>query len=127
MKALKRWFVTHLYIKIYRNQFVIENLDDEVPARSFKAEKPFTTQRLLVGEFKIAEECLSQAIKETLPGRWLKIAPTVLFQPMEMIEGGLSFVETRCLEELCQGAGAAKVVLWVGEALDRNQALAKLH
>lgn len=45
---------------------------------------------------------------------------------MERCEGGLSQVEERVLHELAAGAGARKVVVWVGAELSDGEVLAKL-
>jgi len=52
--------------------------------------------------------------------------PRVLIQPLEMTEGGLSEVEDRLFRELALGAGARKVVIWVGKELSVIEAQEKL-
>ena len=42
---------------------------------------------------------------------------------MEMIDGGLSQVEERAFIELATGAGARKVVLWIGHELSDQEVI----
>ncbi len=116
-------FSTPLYIKVYKDSFVIRDLSRQNPERRFSAAQAFTSQRLLVGNFSQAEACLQQAVRTMLPKRFIPRRPAVLIQPMEMIEGGLSQVEERILNELVLGTGAYKVVLWLGRELDDNEAI----
>lgn len=46
---------------------------------------------------------------------------------MEMVDGGLSEVERRVFRELAFGAGARRMVLWVGDELTLEQVNAKLE
>lgn len=85
---------------------------------------PFSTERLLVGMFSIAESALRGALAK-VRGRRLR-KDRVLIQPLEMIDGGLSEVEERVLLELAAGAGCGKAVVWVGEELSDQAVRAKL-
>lgn len=123
---MKHLFSVPLYIKVYKNSFVIRNVSAKSPERRFSAAQAFSTKRLLVGNFTQAETCLQQAIENLVPKRFIPRPIAVLIQPMEMIEGGLSQIEERILNELALGAGAYKVVLWVGRELADNEALKKL-
>ncbi len=122
---LKRLLGAKFYVKIYKNKIVIKNLSNALPAQMFMPDTPFTSTRLLVGAFSPAVQCLTQAIKSTKT--WLGASPRLLIQPMEMNEGGLSEVEERIFRELGLGAGARKIVLWVGEELANDKALQKLN
>jgi len=79
--------------------------------------KPFTTKRLLLGDFSIAEQYLKEGIAKVHEGRWISASPVVVIQPLEMIEEGLSPVEDRLFKELAAGAGARKMSVWVGHEL----------
>lgn len=129
---LSTFFAADLYVKVYRNKFIIENINtvtDNAAARSFKTfipESCFTTERLLAGNFMAAEHCLKKAVKSTLPKRLIPLSPAILIQPMEMIEGGLSEVEERLFQELAHGAGAFKVVVWLGKELSASEVAEKI-
>ena len=123
---IKNLLATNIYVKVYRNKLVIRLLDEAESEKTFSPTKNFTTERLLVGNFIIGEDCLKQSIKEILPKKLFTQIPSVLIHPMEMIEGGLSDIESRVFRELAFGAGAVKVVLHVGEELTKPQAIDKL-
>lgn len=115
-----------LYVRVRRNQFRVRNLESAAEA-TFDAQPPFTTARLLIGQFLAAENLLKRALKETSTGGIFAITPRVLIQPLEMIEGGLSEVEERVLREVAIGAGASKVVVWVGHELSDAEVREKLN
>lgn len=115
-----------LYVKIYKNKIVIKNLTDNLPTQMFAPDVAFTTTRLLIGNFIPAVECLKQAIKSSRSKSLLAGSPTILLQPMEMCEGGLCEIEDRVMRECALGAGARKVVLWIGEELANEKALEKI-
>ena len=113
------------YVRVRKNQFRVRNLDSAAEA-TFEAQPPFTTARLLIGQFSAAENLLRRALKETVKGGLFAVSPQVLIQPLEMIEGGLSEVEERVLREVAMGAGASKVVVWVGHELSDAEVKEKL-
>ncbi|TXS91941.1 hypothetical protein FV139_14540 [Parahaliea maris] len=123
MSGLRNRFSTPLHIQIYANKIRVSTLD--LPQRHMERipQEPFTTPRLLVGNFKSAEKCLADAISELTRGKWMKKSFRVVIQPMEMAETGLCEVEERVLSELASSAGAHEVVIHVGALLSREQAL----
>jgi hypothetical protein len=114
------------YVKIYRNKFIIENVSENTVQRSFSPSMPFTTERLLVGEFSLAVEFLKNAIKSMFANKLMLRKPAILLHPMEMISGGLCEVEHRLFQELALAAGGHKVVIWTGEELSKVQVKEKL-
>jgi len=112
-----------MYARVKRNKIKLKNIKTQREIEE-AAIPGFTTKRLLVGEFSIAEKLLSTMIKKLHDG-WLTATPTMIIHPLEMIEGGLSPVEERLLIELSAGAGARKVHLWVGDQLS-DEAVLKL-
>ncbi len=81
----------------------------------------------MIGQFLVAENLLKRAVKEMSKGGIFAISPRVLIQPLEMVEGGLSEIEERVLKEVTMGAGASKVVVWVGRELSDAEAKEKLN
>lgn len=115
-----------LYVKIYKNRIRVNHIqrNREVSERSVS---PFTTQRLLVGNFSVAERLLKSALEKLGSSGLFAVKPIVLIQPMEMIEGGLSEVEDRVIRELAIAAGARKVFVWVGKMLTNEEVINKVN
>lgn len=116
-----------VYVRVFANRFVLKRLAgaEETPV-TVLSPAAFTTARLLVGEFAIAERVLRQALRNLEKRPWLRSSPVVLLHPMEQVQGGLCEVEERIFRELAIGAGARKVVLWIGPELSDAEALARL-
>ena len=120
---IKKLFASDLYIKVRKNRFEAKNLSSNGGWESINSELPFTTERLLVGNFSAAEPTLTKLVKSINSGGLFKKSPQVVIQPMELIEGGLSEVEERIFKELALGAGAFKVVLHTGSELTDSEAV----
>lgn len=105
---------------VRKNHMEVMNLKDGAVAMGTGI---FTTTRLLVGDFKVAEDLLTRLVKEVKASGLFAAQPRLLIQPLEMIEGGLSAVEERVFLELGAGAGARHVKLHLGEKLDQQEAL----
>ncbi len=112
-----------LYLQIHVNRVVLRSLGKNPTTVQVHAERPFTSQRLLVGHFSEAEHAVKDAIQQLLAGRWLASVSVLIIQPMEMVEGGLSQVEERLLLDLGASAGARRVRLWTGDELSDQEAL----
>ena len=112
-----------IYIKIYENSVHIRNIEDRKEIE-LSASSPFSTERLLIGEFTVAQTLLAKGIKIVMGKKFF--APIILMHPIEKIDGGLSQVEERVLKDLAIIAGAQKVVLWVGQELTDKDVLEKV-
>ncbi|MEW6647528.1 MAG: 1-pyrroline-5-carboxylate dehydrogenase [Pseudomonadota bacterium] len=119
---LRALFSNNIYIKVYANRFVLRKLGDGARSVTVMADEPFTTERLLVGQFAVAEHLLKRGLTELVAGNWFAPSPVVVIHPLEKVEGGLSEVEERIFRELAAGAGARKVVLWLGRELSDAEA-----
>ncbi len=86
----------------------------------------FRHPRTLLADFAVAEQTLRRLLKRLQPPALLRPAPTVVLQPLEQLEGGLTQVEIRALVELLRGAGARQVFIWTGKELERSE-LERLH
>lgn len=123
-KMIRKLFNNTLYVKIYQNRFDLKHIESG-DSRSVIAQKAFSTERLLLGQFTEAEETLKKGLEELYTGRWFAPSPVAIVQPMEKVEGGLSQVEERVFRELIIGAGARAVFVWVGSELSDQEVLAK--
>lgn len=119
---LKKLFVADLYLKVRKNQFEVKNLTENGAWKIATPEQPFTTDRLLVGQFSAAEPVLKELVKDVMPSGFMKKSAQIIIHPMDMVEGGLCEVEERVFTELGLGAGAYKVKLHVGEGLTDEEA-----
>ena len=122
---MKKTFSVELYVKVARDSFKISPVSEPTRERVFTPAEAFTTQRLLVGQFSVAERCLRDAIGSIAGKSFIPKYLGIVVHPEEMVDGGLSEVEDRLFRELCLGAGARKVAIWVGGPLDTLQ-LSKL-
>lgn len=116
--------MSDLIVYVQRNQMEVVNLKD---GKAAHGNGPFTTTRLLVGEFKVAEELLTRLVKEVKSSGLFSTQPRLLIQPLEMTEGGLAQVEERVLLELGAGAGARHVKLRVGPKLNQQAAVEAIN
>ena len=116
-------FANTLYVQVRKNHFRLRHIEGK-QEREVSAQTPFTTTRLLLGQFQAAETLLKQAIRAIGSGSFFQVSPVVVIQPMEMVEGGLSEVEERALRELARSAGARRVFVHIGAALSDAEVLA---
>jgi hypothetical protein len=112
-----------LYIQVKENSFVLRSVIDK-KSIVINANLPFSTNRLLIGEFSIAEEVLKSGIKE-FDESFMK--PTVVIHPMENIDDKLSEVEKNVLKELAFSIGAKDVKIWLGEELSDKELLGHIE
>ena len=80
---------------------------------------------MLVGNFTAAQSCLKSLLAQAR-GSGFALSVVVLIHPLEKIEGGLSQVEERLFRELAVGAGASKVLVWIGATLSDSEVIEKL-
>lgn len=96
-------------LEIYKNKMVLTGdgrILTSVP------ETPFSTARLLVGNFDSASKCLEVGAKKLNAIGYFKRAPTFDIYPKDLSSGGLSQVEDRILRELAVSVGARKVDIY---------------
>jgi hypothetical protein len=119
---LKTFFANTVYVQVRKNSFWLRHIESG-KEREMPAQEPFTTTRLLVGQFQAAESLLRKAIKAIGNGGLFQVSPVVVIHPMEMVEGGLSQVEERVYRELARSAGARSVIVHVGKPLQEAEVL----
>lgn len=117
---LRRIIPATLYVKVMRDKFLVRHLESgrEVILESTE---PFSTSRLLVGEFTPAADTLRKAFRQVLPGSRYLSAPRVVMHQTMMAEGGLSAVEQRVLLEVADYAGAKRATVWTGRDLSDDE------
>lgn len=110
-------FSTELYVRVFTDAFKVALVSSPGTEQVFSPSQPFTTKRLLVGQFSVAEHCLKNAIESLVGKSLIPKSVAAVIHPQEMIDGGLSEVEEKVFRELGLGAGAKKVAVWVGGVL----------
>lgn len=95
-----------LYIKVRKNHFTVREIESK---REVSGSGDFSNQRLLIADFFKAEKVLCDLIEQIYPSLWwrnlLRIDRfDVVISALEMIDGGLSQVEERVLQEVVAGA-----------------------
>ncbi len=94
----------YAYIRLYENRVVIKNpkTNDSVEK---KALLPFSSSRLLLADFIVAENLIREILPEIYEKKLISKPLAVLFQPMEKTEGGLSRVEKASFNDLAVQIG----------------------
>ena len=116
-KLLADYFKSEIYARIYANRITLRLVRKNTILERFSV-PPFTSRRLLVGDFTTAEKLLAGSVKELVGRRWFALSPSILVHPVEMVEGGLSQVEERVFLELGYGARGRNVRVYVGPELN---------
>lgn len=113
---LKTLLANTIYVQVRKNALRVRHIEQK-REREILASKPFTTTRLLVGQFQEAASLLKKGISEIVGPGLFKTSPAAVIHPLEMVEGGLSEVEERVFRELALAAGSRDVVVHIGATL----------
>lgn len=92
-----------LHVRIGHNTLQIHRIDG-AGSPPVTATAPFSNARLLISDFERAQHCLRQAARRTGALDWYRWSPDVVIQPDIELEGGLSMVERRVLQEVAEEA-----------------------
>ena len=103
--------------KGHRVVFKIGASCKSLDAKKYQIINPFSHPRSLMVDFEVAEKLLQHAIRELHKSNFLTPSPRVIIQPMEKIDGGLTFIERKAFGELCLGAGAIEVIVYTGDEM----------
>jgi len=110
----------HVYLKIKINRMWAKQLEGQTVVE-LHADEPFTTERLLIGNFASALLVTKAALKKVNLGKQRWITPKVVIHPLEYTEGGVSPVEKRLFWELAASANAFDIRVWEGAELSDMQ------
>jgi hypothetical protein len=102
-----------LYVQVFTNRFLVQNVDTGSSA-DIAHNLKFSSPRMLIADFTVAERLLREAVREVGKGF---LGAHMLMHPMELVDGGIAPVEVRTFVELAIGAGASKVAVWSGPVL----------
>lgn len=82
---MKKAFTVELYIKVFKDTFKVSRVSEPNSEHVFISSEPFTTKRLLVGEFGIAERCLKNAIKSVVGTSFIPKSVSVVLHPQKRV------------------------------------------
>ena len=112
----------HVYLKIRINEVWAKQIEGQTIVKLY-ADEPFTTDRLLIGNFDSALLLTKAAIKQVNLGKRRWVTPKICVHPLDYIEGDLSPVEKRLFWELATAANAFDVRVWEGSELSDMQVI----
>jgi rod shape-determining protein MreB and related proteins len=110
----------HVYLKLKINKVWAKQIEGQTVVE-LCADEPFTTKRLLIGNFASALSVTNTAIKQVNLGKRRWVSPNVVIHPLEYTEGGLSPVEKQLFCELAYSANSFNVRVWEGAELSDMQ------
>lgn len=113
-----------LYIKLWRNQIEVIDVEKNISVRE-KSNTPFSNSRLIISEFLIAESFFKKVFLRLKKNYKIKRYDTILVHPMELNEGGISEVEKRIFMESFERVGARRILIWEGRELSNREVLKK--
>ncbi len=89
-----------LYIKLFKNRIVICRLDN---GKCMESESKFSSNRILFADYEKIEIEMKKVLGYLLDDKVLiKPSLKMIFQQLEMNEGGLSSVERRAIIDSCE-------------------------
>lgn len=118
-------FKKNVYVQVFANRIVAKNLENG-QVSDVQAVRPFSHPRTLLDDCNEAGATMRAAIL-ALKGKDFFLIQGLVIQAMEKNEGGLTAIEKNILRELALTFGAAKVVVWEGEALTDAAVLEKIN
>jgi rod shape-determining protein MreB len=84
---------------------------------------PFTHPRTLISDFTVAEQVVKHFVQKAskAAGGIFRPSPIVVLHPLVDPEGGFTQIELRAMREMAMGAGARKVIIWIGRELSNDE------
>jgi hypothetical protein len=112
-----------LYIKVSSNYVEIIDVDKNKKVNG-KSIEPFSSERLLIAEFSVAEDFMNDLINKLKRNNR---SNAILFHPIDFVEGRISEVETRIFLEISARLKGRKVKIWVGQELTNKRVIEELN
>ncbi len=125
MSLLELFKHNRLYIKVSKNYVEIIDVDKNIRV-SEKSEKPFSSERLLIAEFNIAENFMNDLILKLKAKSSINRYSSILFHPLDYTEGGIAEVENRIFLEIAERLKGKIVKVWEGKELTNSQVIKEL-
>lgn len=115
-----------LYIRVHKNRFFIRHIEDGSEVSRTCLDK-FSTDDALIGDYYLAERCLSESLEELLGNSLRFLSPRAVIHQTDMVGKGISLDERRMLEEIAIRAGLEAVVVWDGHPLSDDEVLEQIE
>lgn len=112
-----------IYAKIAANKINFRNIQNGTE-EIVTPEKPFTTVRMLVGEYIPYEMCFKKGLLKVRKKGFFSAGPSVVVHATEMNDGGLCEIERRILQEVALTAGAKRALVYEGPVLSDQEVAA---
>ena len=109
-----------VYVQIHKNRFEMKQIEGGT-STVLDAFPPFSTQRMLVGEYSVAEHLFKKGIKELIGSVWIPPKFRIVMHPHDFTEGGLCQVEERVLQQLASSMQPRTIKIHIGETLADNE------
>src|SRR5262245_34926287 len=110
------------YIQIRRDRITVRDVHTGL-SHTEAPPSPFTSQRLLVGDFVVASKLLESMVGRLYGHSLVAFRVPAVVHQLEMADGGLSPVEERVLLELADSARCDVALIHVGAELSDQQVL----
>ena len=145
IKNLLKMFNTTLYVQIWQDRIKVTDIKtnavfDQKPLVQIETKSngvkfvtaignqamvnvvnPFLHPRTLLNDFYVAEKLLQKIVIQLIGKKFISPIPAIIIHPMEKTEGGLTMIEIRAFEELAQGVGARKSVVYQGAEMSISE------
>lgn len=99
-----------IYIRLYKNRAKVSRLDNGTTIEK-TASTAFSNERIILGDYLVAEEFLKGIIQELIPKKTFSTRFTFILHPLELTEGGLTEVEKRAMRDSAIHVGANEVYI----------------
>ena len=111
---------THVHIDTASNKIVAIGEENIKEQDDLIIKDGFGHERVLIGEFDIAEQVLKFIIRKILRYQ-LFIRPIAVVHIKRKLEGGITQVEKRSVVDSFESAGAREVILWEGDDFSERE------
>lgn len=87
----------------------------------------FSHTRSIIDDPQVAQKTLDYFVRHVHAQRPMRLRPLAVVHPLERVEGGLTQLEARTLQDLALRAGAKRACVWVGQELPDDEILANKY
>lgn len=111
MKLMISSLMKQVEVEVYTNRVIIKTHQKQggQQVKEYIATDPFSSSRLLVANFEVAEKFMRYAFKDMGVTSVFGVKPPIKLTTKEKNEGGICEIEWRALVELMERAGASFV------------------